>query len=234
MMVGLTREQRLERAINQTEQASAVIDRDPEEALDRLEPVVKAAPNVGEITPQDMFNLFKQLQAQQVRMQEQMLLLMTGQNSGAPNPNARHEDMQKELNQDRVQREATLEAWRSEPREPVWVQPDDDEAKIHTVTNMYPPRIFRVNGLEFPITPGEIVEVPSSIAALVRYTQRQRPLQAPPQGLPQFPDPQRGQFLAAAQSVTVGQAGRSGEGRLIPEGLPPAQPLGIRYDHNGQ
>ena len=139
-----------------------------------------------------------------------------------------------ELAQDKLQRDATLESWRTEPRRPVWINPDQDEEKIFAVTSAYPPRMFRVNGLEYPINVGEIQEVPASVASLVEYTQRKRPMQNGPQGLPLIPDPAKGQFLAGSQNIEVGRAGKAGEGRIVPEGQAPIMPLGERYDAYGQ
>lgn len=216
---------------DKVEAATAVIDRDPEKASAMLAPIIAAAPNVGEITQSDMFNLMSQMQAQMAGMQAQILQLMTGDR-----PNQKNQaNTAAELAQDKLQRDLTLKSWNEEPREPVWLPPDQDEEKIHSVTGKYPPRLMRINGLEFPITPGEIAHVPSSVARLVEYVQRKKPMSGPPQGLPQFADPDRGQFLASSQSITIGNAGKSGEGRLIPDSPPLSpQPLGIKYDHNGQ
>jgi len=221
---------------DRTEEATAVIDRDPEEAAAKLAPILKASPNVGEITQADMFQLMSQMQAQMAGMQAQIIELVSGNLSGATNGGKKtNADTQAELANDRKQREMTLESWKTEPREPVFLNPDQDEDKIHAVTGLYPPRVMRINGLEYPISVGEIANVPSSVARLVEYTQRRRPMSGAPQGLPLIPDPQRSQFLAGSQSVTVGSPGRAGEGRLIPDGLPPRpQELGVRYDHNGQ
>lgn len=216
---------------DKTARATDVIDRDPEEAAAKLGPILKAAPNVGEITAADMFGLMAQMNQQMAAMQQQIIQLMTGE-VGQKKSQA---NTAEELKADKQQRDNTLAAWQNEPREPVWVHPDQDEEKIHAVTGGYPPRVFRVNGLEFPITPGEIQHVPSSIARLVEYSQKKRPYTGPPQALQQFPDPRRAQFLASSQEVTVGRAGTAGEGRLVPDGLPPEpQRLGLRYDQNGQ
>jgi hypothetical protein len=227
----------LEQQRGQTEQAADRIDKDPEEALDALERAgLQKAPNVGEITQTDMFNMMRQMQEQMSRMQEQVIALMTGKLQGQGRNG--NENLAEELEKDRLQRERTLESWRTEPREPVWIQPDDDEQKIYSVTNQYPPRIYRINGLEFPIMVGEIAEVPASIAVVVRGTQRRRPMQGPPQGLPQISDPQRAQFLSGSNAISVGQAGKAGEGKLVPAAVAasPSQagPLDVRYDHNGQ
>jgi hypothetical protein len=215
-------------------QATDVIDRDPEEAAARLQPILKASPTVGDITVQDMFGLMSQLMAQQATMQQQIVELMTGQASGG-NGGRKAPDTQEELAKDKLQRDLTLRAWHDEPREPVWIQPDQDEDKVFAVMGQYPPRLFRVNGLEFPITPGQINNVPSSIARLVEHNQKRRPYSGPPQGLGQIADPQRAQFLASSQSVEIGRPGRAGDGRVVPDGLPPhPQELGLRYDQNGQ
>lgn len=224
---------------DKTEQAVTRIDKDPEEALRALERsgALKVAPNVDEITPHDMFQMMRDMQAQMARMQEQMITVMTGQTNGG-RPQHGNANLAEELNRDKIQREGTLELWRTEPREPVYLQPDGDEEKVFQVTGAYPPRVFRINGLEFPIMVGEVVNVPGSVAVVVKGTQRVRPMQKPPQTLQQINDPQHTQFLAGSQSISAGQAGKSGEGRLAvspgAHSLAEAQPLDVRYDHNGQ
>lgn len=210
------------------------IDKDPEEALVALEPSIKAAPNVGEITQADMFRLMTQMQSQMAAQGQQILELM-GQRQQAPAASDRARELQAEVARDKEQRDNTLEAWRTEPREPVWIQPEQDEQKIHAVVGKYPPRLFCVNGLEFPVNVGEIVTVPSSIARLVEYTQRKRPHSRPPVAIEAINDPQRAQFLASAQSISLGTFGTAGQGPLQPSIPPPnPQPLGQMYDHRGQ
>lgn len=220
----------LERA-DQTAQAIDAIDHDPEEALARLEPVIEASPNVGEITPSDMFRLMTQMQGQLMAQQNQILELM-----GQRKKDDRGPDMQEELRRDKQQRDATLEAWKVEPREPVWLQPTPDEEKIHAVTGMYPPRSFWVNGLEFPVNVGEIVGVPESIARVIEYTQHRRGTATrPPTALERITDPERAQFLAGSQAISLGHYGMTGQGPLPPAATPPnPQPLGYQYDHRGQ
>lgn len=228
-----TAAQLLQQRSDDINRASEVIDRDPEEAKAKLEPVLQAPPNVGEITPGDMFRLMSQMQQQMASMQTQIVDLMIGRANNGNGQRQNGPDLQKELHNDQIQREATLEAWRTEPREPVFINPDQDEQMIFKVTNDFPPRVFRVNGLEFPIKVGEITNVPNSIAALVRHTQRIRPMSGAPQGLAGIADPQKGKFLVGAASIESGRPGATGEGQLIPDQLPPPMPLGLKYDHNG-
>lgn len=221
---------------DRTEQAIDRIDKDPEEALNALEQAgLQAAPNVGEITQADMFRLMAQMQGQMAIMQNQIVELTSGRMqtmASGQNPNS--PDLKAEIEADRRQRDATLEAWRTEPREPVYINPDQDEEKIYSVTGAYPPRIFGVNGIEFPIQPGEVVNVPQSIAVLVRGTQRRRPMQTAPQHYQRIEDPQHTPFLAGSQSIAMGRPGIAGAGPIQPESLPPPMPLGPKYDHLGQ
>ncbi len=220
----------LERAVDGTQAAMDRIDKDPEEALHALEPIIHAAPNVGEITPQDMFRLMATMQEQLAQQQRQILDLMGQQRTDQQSD--RRGNLAEEVRRDKEQRDATLEAWRTEVREPVYIQPDADEMKIHKVTGKFPPRVFMVNGLEFPIFVGQICSVPQSIAVQVTWNQHQR--QGPAQQIEAIDDPQRGQFLAGAQSISGGRFGQTGEGPLRPErGAASPQPLGYQYDHRG-
>jgi len=227
----------LQRQADNNQRAQEKIERDPEEAKAVLEPYTKVGPADGQITMQDMFGLFMQLQKQQVGMQQQLVDMLTHQQKQEAR---KQRATQEELEADRLQREATLEAWRTEPKDHVWIEPDLAEQKFAAAhkTGEMPPRVFRVNGLEFPVKVGEVVAVPASIAAMVRHTQKPRALHKPPQGLPQIDDPKHGLFLAGAQEISAGQPGHSGEGRLIaaPAALSPdqAQPLDVRYDHLGR
>ena len=227
----------LQRQADNNQRAQEKIERDPEEAKAVLEPYTKVGPAAEQITVQDMFGLFMQLQKQQQTMQQQLVDMLTFQQKQEAR---KQRASQEELEADRLQREATLEAWRTEPKDHVWIEPDLAEQKFAAAhkSGEMPPRVFWVNGLEFPIKVGEVVEVPRSIAAMVRHTQKPRALHKPPQGLPQIDDPKHGLFLAGAQEISAGQPGRSGEGRLIaaPAALSPdqAQPLDVRYDAYGR
>ena len=227
----------LQRQADNNQRAQEKIERDPEEAKAVLEPYTKVGPADGQITMQDMFGLFMQLQKQQVGMQQQLVDMLTFQQKQEAR---KQRATQEELEADKRQREATLEAWRTEPKDHVWIEPDLAEQKFAAAhkSGELPPRVFRVNGLEFPVKVGEVVAVPVSIAAMVRHTQKPRALHKPPQGLPQIDDPKHGLFLAGAQEISAGQPGHSGEGRLIaaPAALSPdqAQPLDVRYDHLGR
>ena len=219
--------------VDQTSRAVERIDHDPEEALAAIEPAIHAAPNVGEITPADMFRLMTQMQGQLAAQQQQILDLMGQRQS--PTQSDRSRDLAEEIRRDKEQRDATLEAWRTEPREPVWLQPESDEQKIQAVTGRFPPRPYWVNGLEFPINVGEIVSVPVSIARMVEWTQHKRVGQRPPVPIEGIADPQRAQFLAGSQAISMGQYGNTGVGPLQPSIPPPnPQPLGHMYDHRGQ
>src|SRR5205807_2789119 len=136
---------------------------------------------------QDMFGLFMQLQKQQQTMQQQLVDMLTFQQKQEAR---KQRASQEELEADKRQRDATLESWRTEPRDHVWIEPDLAEqqfAAAHKSGEM-PPRVFWVNGLEFPIKVGEVVEVPRSIAAMVRHTQKARGLHKPPPGVAQIDD----------------------------------------------
>jgi hypothetical protein len=235
----------LQRQADNNQRAQEKIDRDPEEAKAILEPHTTVHPSAGTLTMQDMFGLFLQLQQQQAAFQAQLVDVLTyTQKQEARKQRA----TQEELEADKRQREATLEAWRTEPKEAVWIEPDLSEQKIAAVmaNGEMPPRVFRINGLEYAAPVGQVVEVPASIAAMIRYTQRPRAgvkpnpfaMRAQPQGLPQIPDPSRGQFLAGSQEISAGQAGKSGEGRLLAAQAPlrpdDAQPLDVRYDAYGR
>lgn len=222
----------LQQRVDGTKRAMDRIDADPEEARDALEDYVSIQAGMGEITPSDMFKLMTQMQAQLHAQQTQIAALL-GKRGGGGEVSERRFELAEEMRRDKEQREATLEAWKTEVREPVWLQPDIDEQRIHKVTGLYPPRVFYVNGLEFSITPGEIVSVPTSIAVIVRWTQHQR--SAPAQAIERIDDPNRSQFLAGSQAISMGYSGQTGEGRVIPESVPlHPQELGYRYDHHGQ
>jgi hypothetical protein len=221
----------LQQKKDRTDEAIGVIDRDPEEAADKLAPIIAADANVGEITQRDMFLLMSQMQQQMAGMQAQIIALM----SGSAEAKRAAPDTKAELDLARVQREATLKTWDEEPREPTFLHPSLDQEKIKAVTGEYPPHPFYVNGLMFPVSVGVVTYVPSSIARMVETFQHRRPYSGAPQGLPLIADPERAQFLAGSQAISIGGPGRAGEGRLVPDGLPPTpQPLGVRYDHNGQ
>jgi hypothetical protein len=183
----------------------------------------------------DMFGLFKQLADRQNAMQEQLVaLLSTERQRGQPRSQA---DSQAELEQAAEQRRLTLKSWAEEPKEIVWVEPTLDEVNVMKVYGEFPPRVFRINGLEFPIRPGEPVPVPQSVAAMVRFSQGKKPLARPPQAINQIEDPQRGQFLANSQVIRDGRPGTVGEGQLIAPALAhgtAADPIDVRYDAFGR
>lgn len=218
---------------DQTARAADAIDRDPGEALDTLQQAgLQVSPNVGEVTPADMFRLFMQMQEQMGRMQTQLMELM-GRPVTVQGQQPTNANLAKELELDRVQREATFEAWKTEPKDAVWIQPDMDEEKVRSAAGKFPPRMFRINGIEFPVPVGEMVMVPVSVAELVRWTQSGGRMQGPPQHFTKFADPARAPFLAGGNEMTVGAPGRSGEGWITPDGPPEPQPLGVKYDAYG-
>ena len=227
----------LERRAEQNEKASERIARDPEEAHAALKDKVEPTPGSEQLTMRDMFGLFLQLQNQIVGFQQQLLEIQAGQRPQSP-----RQSTEDEIAQHQEQQRLTRERWNTETREPVFIPPSVDEQKAFAVVGEWPPRLFQVNGIDFPIKVNTVVEVPRSIAELVRYTQggkSSRPdvidPNRPPYGLPQIGDPQRGQFLAGSQEISVGRAGKSGEGRVVPSPLPPRpQELGEMYDAYGQ
>lgn len=220
----------------QVQKAQEVIDRDPEEAQAILEPhtTVKGG---GEITIQDIWGLFMQMQAAQQTMQRQVIELLSKDRQRERNSYQAHSAEDLALAQE--QQRKTLEAWDTEPRLPVFLTPTEDEERIFAVMGEYPPRMHRVNGLEFPIKVGEVQAVPQSIAAEIKWAQTYAGRRKkPPQGLPNIADPQRGQFLASSQVISPGRDGKSGEGPLYAAAAArspdEAQPLDVRYDAYGR
>jgi hypothetical protein len=238
-----TAAEQLLRARDQNLRAQELIDADPEEAKAVLDKAAAVDASAGELTMRDVFGLFLQLQQQQQAMQQQLLTVLS---DAQRRSQVTQRNTAEELANDKLQREKTLEAWRTEPREPVWIEPDLTEKKIAAVQPLgeMPPRVFRVNGLEFPVPVGQVIEVPQSIAALVRYHQNPKAkptpwdMQRQVQGLPQIADPARGQFLAGAAEISPGKAGLSGEGRIQPTPVAAsadqAGPLDFRYDAFGR
>jgi hypothetical protein len=209
-----TAAEQLLRARDQNLRAQELIDADPEEAKAVLDKAAAVDASAGELTMRDVFGLFLQLQQQQQAMQQQLLTVLS---DAQRRSQVTQRNTAEELANDKLQREKTLEAWRTEPREPVWIEPDLTEKKI---------------------------AVPQSIAALVRYHQNPKAkptpwdMQRQVQGLPQIADPARGQFLAGAAEISPGKAGLSGEGRIQPTPVAAsadqAGPLDFRYDAFGR
>ena len=226
------------KASDDMQRAAEVIDRDPEAALAKVQPGVVTTDG-SPVTVQDMFGLFVQLQKQQAAMQEQLVNLLTHQQQ---RENRSASLTREELAAAEAQKRATLASWQVEPREPVWIEPDLSEQKLAATTpnGELPPRSFWVNGILYPIPVGRIVEVPHSIAELVRYTQnpKSKPtpydMRAHAQPIPQIPDPPQAQFLAGSQEVSPGYAGKVGEGRLPITTAAEPQPLDVRYDAYGR
>jgi hypothetical protein len=227
----------LQRQSDNISRAQEKIEHDPEEAKAKVEAAVTTTDG-SPITVQDMLGLFMQLQQSQQQMQQQIVQLLGDRKQDRTDRVQAY--TQAELDRVAAKQRATIETWRTEPKEPIWIEPDFDERKIaESHGGEMPPRMFMVNGVSFPIKVGEVVEVPTSIAALVRHTQgafkkRNRPAQA----LQGIPDPQSSQFLAGAQSISVGRDGKVGDGQLVPSpaAASPDQagPLDVRYDAFGR
>lgn len=228
----------LQRESDKIERAEEVIDRDPEAAKAVLEPLTKVSPAAGELTMKDIFGLFMQLQQTQQTMQQQIVDLLSRDQSDRAKQSAQAHSAE-DLKVAQEQQRRTLEAWKTDPRLPVFLEPDADEKKIFAVLGEFPPRMHRVNGLEFPIKVGEVVMVPQSIQAEIQWSQtyaggKRRPVQ-PYQTIP---DPEHTQFLQGSQSISSGRPGKTGEGVLYaaPVARTPdeAGALDIRYDHEGR
>lgn len=227
----------LQADVDQVERAQEVIDRDPEEAQATLAPMTQV-PNGSAITMQDIFGLFMQMQQQQQTMQQQIVDLLSRDQRAEARKSAQAHSAD-DLKVAQEQQRLTLEAWKTEPRLPVFLEPDSDEKKIFSVVGEFPPRMHRVNGLEFPIKVGEVVNVPQSIAAEISWAQTYSGnARKPAQMIPSIPDPEHGQFLEGSQSISSGRPGRTGEGRLVmapvASSSDAAGPLDIRYDHQGR
>jgi hypothetical protein len=225
----------LQQKADEVNRASEVIDRDPEEAVAKLAP---SSPNGQAITINDVLQLFLQLQQAQSGMQSQIVQLLSQQKDQQITRAQAH--TADDLERVHKKQQATLEAWKQEPREPVFLEPTADERKAAEVHNgEYPPRVHWINGIAFPVKVNEIVSVPASIAALVRHTQgASRRLSRPAQQVQTIADPDAGQFLAGSVSMTQGQQGKVGEGPILVAQLPQrqdeAQPLDVRYDAFGR
>lgn len=216
-----------------SDRAQERIDKDPEEALEALQ---KHA--TQQLTLQDVFGLFMQMQQQQAAMQQQIVDLLSRQGQ-VEQAKRSQRDSREEVAQMQEQQNKTLQAWKDEPRLPIQLEPTPDERKILAVVGEYPPRMHRVNGLEYPIQVGTVVYVPESIHAQITWQQTYTaPHRKPAQSLQAIADPDRGQFLHGSQSVSAGQAGVVGSGPLLVPGLPHspelAGPLDQRYDHQGR
>jgi len=227
----------LQHQSDQVERAREVIDRDPEEAHAVLEPNVTVKGAGGAVTVQDVFNLFVQLAQAQQTMQQQIVDLLSRDKQHERQSYQAHSAEDLKVAQE--QQRKTLEGWKTEPRVPVFLEPDEDERRIYAVVGEFPPRLHRVNGLEYPIKVGEVIGVPESIAAQVTWAQMYSgKRRKPAQSIGQIADPQRGQFLAGSQMISAGHDGKTGEGPLYrsPVAATPdqAQPLDVRYDHEGR
>jgi hypothetical protein len=226
----------LQQRIDEVSRAAETIDNDPEAAAAKLAPSMS---NNGQVpTPQDTFALLAQMMAAQQAMQQQIIQLQAGQRQQDTVRTVAHTNA--DIERSARRQKATLDAWKTEPREPVFLEPTHDERKAAEVHNgEFPPRLFRVNGVGFPVRVNEIVSVPASIAALVRHTQgASRHRGRPAQAVQTIADPEAGMFLAGAQSITAGHDGKVGEGPILVPQLPQrqddAQPLDVRYDAFGR
>lgn len=234
---GTTAAELLQHRSDDSSRAQDLLDRDPEEALDKLERAVTVDAGAGELTLKDVFTLFMQMQQQQASMQQQIVSLLGRQGNTEQDRRSAHS--KHEIAQMQEQQRLTLEAWKTEPRLPVFLQPSDDEKRIFSVMGEFPPRVHRVNGLEFPIKVGEVVSVPESIHAQITWSQGYSAhSRKPAQSIESIVDPDRQQFLASAQSITVGRGGLLGTGPIIADrgvATPAAAgPLDRRYDHEGR
>ena len=157
----------LQQKSDEVNRASEVIDKDPEAAVVKLQP---GSPNGEAITISDVLQLFMQLQQAQQGMQSQIIQLLSTQRDQQQQRVQAHTSA--DLERVHKKQQATLEAWKGESREPVFLEPTMDERKAAEVHGgEFPPRVHWVNGIAFPIKVNEIVSVPASIAALVRHTQ---------------------------------------------------------------
>jgi hypothetical protein len=235
---GTTAAELLQQKADSTARAMDQIDARPETVLDALEAHVTVDPSAGQLNLQDVFGLFVQMQQQQAAMQQQLVSLLARQGETDQKRSAAHS--RAEVAQMQEQQRLTLEAWKTEPRLPVFLQPSEDEKKIFAVVGEWPPRVHRVNGLEFPIKVGEVVNVPESIYEQITWGQTYSATKAKKnaQSLATIADPERGQFLANSQSIVSGTPGVVGAGPLqtTPGAASPAQarPLDVRYDHEGR
>lgn len=219
--------------VEQAKRAQEVIDRDPGEAQAKLAPVTKVTDG-SELTMQDMMGLFLQLSAQQTRMQEQLVDLLSHERK--KEERASHAT-RAEMERMAAKRAATIEFWANEPKEPVWIEPNPEEVQLAGMhKGEMPPRMLQINGIQYPVPVGRIVEVPASIAALVRRTQGSKT--KPHQPIESIENPPRGQFLQGSAQTSVGYSGKAGEGplHLSYAARTPAEahPLGQSYDHLGR
>lgn len=235
---GTTAAELLQQKSDNVSRAMDQLDSTPEAALGKLEPLVTVDPSAGELTLKDVFTLFMQMQQQQAAMQQQIVSLLGRSNQQDQRErSAAHTSA--EIAQMQEQRRATLAAWDTEPRLPVFLTPNQDEQKIFAVMGEFPPRVHRVNGLEFPIRVGEVVSVPESIHAQITWSQSYSShYRRPADSISKIADPDKQRFLLGAQSITAGRQGMVGEGPLIPERVAesPAAAglLDMRYDHQGR
>src|SRR5678815_969050 len=80
----------LQKQADQNMRAQERIDQDPEEALAALAPITKVDPSAGQLTMQDVFGLFLQLQKQQAAMQEQLIGIVSQSQAARQNATAAH------------------------------------------------------------------------------------------------------------------------------------------------
>jgi hypothetical protein len=234
---GTTAAELLQQKSDDLSKAMDAIDSRPEESLGKLEPHVVVDPSAGELTLKDIFTLFMQMSAQQQAMQQRIDGLLDQRGQQSQQRSQAH--TANEIAQMQEQRRATLAAWDNEPRLPVFLTPTDDEKKVFSVYGEFPPRIHRVNGLEFPIKVNEVVSVPESIHAQITWAQGYSSMhKRPADPINKIADPERSQFLQGAQAINTGQYGVVGAGYLVPERIAEspaaAGPLDLRYDHRGR
>lgn len=74
------------------------------------------------------------------------------------------------------ERDRIMAAWAAEPRVGIIIAPDEDDKRALQAMRQrgadagYPPRLFKVNGVELAINVGKPVQVPASIADLYAHT----------------------------------------------------------------
>lgn len=75
------------------------------------------------------------------------------------------------------ERARILAAWAAEPRVSIFIAPDENDQRAANdmaaktgKASEFPPRVFKVNGVELAVSVGQSVTVPESIGALYEYT----------------------------------------------------------------
>ena len=216
MQNGLTEPERVQRA-------QEVIDRDPEEARDRLQ----AASN-QQVTMADVMALMQQMTQMvtaAISGQQQQIedLKQANRKPGEKTPWT-PEDLERLNDQEQYLRDF----WASEEQVALYIRPTAEEEKVRQAhkARLYPPRAFEVNGIKYWLKVGAQppVPIPRSIAdRIVEQQDGYRPIHNDaPQGLDSIPRPPR-VYLASE----AGRPGNLGEGPIEIHHLP-AEPIGAR------